>query len=60
MAEKYMMYIDGEWCESSSGEVIEVVSPVTGELIGTVPKATPEDVNKAIEAADRVKTEFKF
>lgn len=60
MAEKYMMYIDGEWCESSSGEVIEVVSPVTGELIGTVPKATPEDVNRAIEAADRVKTEFKF
>lgn len=55
-----MMYIDGEWCESSSGEVIEVVSPVTGELIGTVPKATPEDVNRAIEAADRVKTEFKF
>lgn len=54
------MYIDGEWCDSSSGETIEVISPVTGESLGTVPKATPEDVNKAIEAADREKTNFKF
>ena len=60
MAEKYQMYIDGEWCDSSTGEVIEVISPVTGELLGTVPKASQEDVNRAIEAADRVKTEFKF
>ena len=54
------MYIDGEWCDSCTGEVIEVISPVTGELLGTVPKASQEDVNRAIEAADRVKTEFKF
>lgn len=60
MAEKYQMYIDGEWCDSSSGEVIEVFSPVTGELLGTVPKATPEDVNRAVEAAHREKTNFKF
>ena len=60
MAEKYQMYIDGEWCDSSSGETIDVISPVTGELLGTVPKATPEDVNRAIEAADREKTNFKF
>jgi acyl-CoA reductase-like NAD-dependent aldehyde dehydrogenase len=60
MAEKYQMYIDGEWCDSSSKEVIEVYSPSTGELVGTVPKATPEDVNRAIEAASREKENFKF
>ena len=59
MAEKFQMYIDGEWCDSSSGEVIEVRSPATGELIGTVPKATPEDVERAIKAADREKEGFK-
>lgn len=60
MAEKYQMYIDGEWCDSSSREVIEVYSPSTGELLGTVPKATQEDVNRAIEAAHREKAKFKF
>ena len=35
MANKYQMYIDGEWCDSSTGEVIEVISPVNGELLGS-------------------------
>ena len=60
MAEKYQMYIDGEWCDSSSGETIDVISPVTGELLGTVPKATPEDVDRAVKAAHREKENFKF
>lgn len=60
MANRYQMYIDGEWCDSSSGEVIEITNPATGKLIGTVPKATPEDVDRAIRAADREKENFKF
>lgn len=60
MAKKYQMYIDGEWCDGSSGETIDVVSPVTGELLGTVPSASPEDVNRAFEAANREKENFKF
>lgn len=59
MAEKYQMYIDGEWCDSSTGEVIEVINPATGELVGTVPKASPEDVDRAIAAANREKENFK-
>lgn len=59
MAKKYQMYIDGEWCDSSTGETIDVISPVTGELLGTVPKASPEDVDRAIKAADREKENFK-
>lgn len=60
MANKYQMYIDGEWCDSSTGEVIEVISPVNGELLGTVPKASKEDVDRAIIAADRAKKDFRF
>lgn len=60
MANKYQMYINGEWCDSSTGEVIEVISPVNGELLGTVPKASKEDVERAIVAADKAMKEFRF
>lgn len=60
MAEKYQMYIDGEWCDSSTGETFEVVSPVTGEVIGIMPKASEGDVDRAIAAAHREKENFKF
>lgn len=60
MAEKYQMYIDGEWCDSSTGETFEVVSPVTGEVIGIMPKASEKDVDRAIAAAHREKENFKF
>ena len=60
MTKKYQMYIDGEWVDSSSGETIDVYSPVTGELLGTVPNAAPEDVDRAITAAHREKNIYKF
>ena len=60
MAEKYQMYIDGEWCDSSTGETFEVISPVTGEVIGIMPKASEEDVERAIKAAHREKENYKF
>ena len=34
------MYLDGEWQPSLSGETFEAVSPATGELIATCPRAT--------------------
>jgi len=46
------MYIDGEWCEASSGETFEVRSPATGEVIATLPKAGREDTRRAIDAAE--------
>jgi aldehyde dehydrogenase (NAD+) len=46
-------YIDGGWQQSSSTDVIDVVSPATGERIGGVPAATPDDVDAAAEAARR-------
>jgi len=46
-------YIDGGWRPSSSTDVIDVVSPATGERIGGVPAATTDDVDAAVEAAHR-------
>lgn len=48
----YQMHIAGEWTESESGQSFEVVSPVTGEPIGTLPSGTRADVQRAIDAAN--------
>ncbi|MED4602038.1 aldehyde dehydrogenase family protein [Paenibacillus validus] len=51
MKQHYPLFINGEFVESSSGEVIETFNPATGEVIGTVAKANREDVDKAVAAA---------
>jgi len=52
-ARHYKLLIDGQWVDSSSGEEIVVHSPVTGEILGYYPKATQEDVDRAVKAAQR-------
>ena len=47
------MLIDGELVESVSGERFDSVNPVNEELIGTVPRANADDVEKAHQAAKR-------
>src|SRR5919106_2089546 len=45
------MYIAGSWTDGVATEMIEVRSPATGESLGEVPVATPEDVDRAARAA---------
>ena len=45
------MYIAGSWVDRE--EKIEVIHPFDGSVIDTVPKASAEDIDKAIEAAER-------
>ncbi len=45
-------YINGEWLDASSGAVIEVSNPATGETIATVPELASDEVQGAIEAAN--------
>ncbi|MEU6845540.1 NAD-dependent succinate-semialdehyde dehydrogenase [Streptomyces sp. NPDC046716] len=47
------LYIGGEWRESGTEETAPVVNPATEETIGTVPLATPADLDDALEAARR-------
>ncbi len=51
MARDYGMLIDGEWVSSS--ESFDVTNPYNGELLGTVPKAGREDVNRAVRSAQK-------
>jgi len=45
------MLIDGTFVGASDGAVMENINPYNGELIGTVPKATKEDVDRAVASA---------
>ncbi len=45
------MLVAGEWVEGASGEEVPVINPATGEVVDTVPKATPADVDRAVAAA---------
>ncbi|CAD2075094.1 aldehyde dehydrogenase family protein [Phocicoccus pinnipedialis] len=45
------LYINGEWVESHSNEIIEVENPATKERFAKVPKGNEKDVDDAVEAA---------
>ncbi len=47
----YQMYINGEFKDSESGNEITVLNPSTGEVISTVPEATREEAQEAVNAA---------
>lgn len=47
------MLIAGRWTDGTSGSVAEVEDPATGERFGRIPLASPDDVNRAVEAADK-------
>lgn len=45
------MIINGKETGASDGQVIEVINPATNEVIDTIPAATKEDVDRAVEKA---------
>ena len=53
MQQDYKMYINGEWINSSSGKKIETLNPETNEVWATVPEANDEDVDFAVQSAQR-------
>lgn len=48
---KYLNFINGEWCESSSKKFASITNPANGEVLGEVIQSTKEDVDRAVEAA---------
>ena len=49
--EDVQLYIDGAWRPGRSGRWQDVVDPATGEAIGRVAHADPEDLDDALAAA---------
>jgi len=51
MAQDLRLFIAGEWTEGTGDDHYEVTSPVTGEHIYNVPKASRSDIDRAVVAA---------
>ncbi|MEK3936664.1 aldehyde dehydrogenase family protein [Sporosarcina sp. FSL W7-1349] len=47
------LFIGGEFIESASGETLDSVNPSTGEVLVSVYAADKEDVDRAVEAAEK-------
>ena len=48
---KVKNYYNGEFVESSSGDDLNVVSPIDGSLLSTVPMSTTDELNAAVASA---------
>ena len=51
MLNEFKMLINGNWL--SGKETIDVINPYNQDILGTIPKATKEDVNAAVESAQK-------
>ncbi len=45
------MFINGVAVDASDGRVVDVINPANGSVVDTVPRATKEDVDRAVNAA---------
>ena len=59
MAETLKMYLAGEWTEGTGQEHHELISPVNGEHIATVPLPSAADVDRAVAAAREAADEMR-
>jgi succinate-semialdehyde dehydrogenase/glutarate-semialdehyde dehydrogenase len=48
-----LLFINGEWTQAAAGRTLPVVSPASGDAIGTVAHAEKVDLDRALEAADK-------
>ena len=51
-------YINGEWVNSDSSELIDVINPANEEIIGQITAGTKEDINSAVDAASEAFISF--
>ena len=47
------LFIGGDWVAPEGSDTIEVISPVTEEVVGRVPEGTKADIDKAVAVARR-------
>jgi len=56
---KTQAYIDGQWCDSDSGETFEVTNPATGEVIAGCASCGTIDTRRAIDVAARAQQSWR-
>ena len=53
MYENFGQYINGKWKKSSDGGTYDVINPATEEILGKASKATEQDVEEALNSAQK-------
>ena len=53
MYERFGILVDNAWRPASSGRTLDVISPVTEEVVGVIPAGGPADADAVIESAAR-------
>ncbi len=56
--QQFKNLIDGALVEASDKAVIEVTNPYNGEVVGTVPQSTKEDVEKILASSKKAQKEW--
>lgn len=55
----YKIFIDGKWVNSESGETFESLNPANEKVLGRFQKCNKDDVEKAIDAAERAFSKWR-
>jgi len=55
--QSFQMYIDGQWTDGSHGQTMQSINPATGNAWASFACTSPEDVDRAVEAARRALNE---
>jgi 1-pyrroline dehydrogenase len=55
----YRQLIGGQSVEAASGETLDVENPANGQVIAKVPSSTGEDVDRAVDAAEKAFATWK-
>jgi alpha-ketoglutaric semialdehyde dehydrogenase len=57
---KVLNFINGEWCESSTGKYTPVLNPANGKVLAEVTQSTKEDVDRAVQAAKNAQKSWRL
>ncbi len=47
------LFIDGQWCDGASGQTLPIANPATGTTLAKLARADREDLDRALDAAER-------
>src|SRR2546429_686952 len=56
----FQNYIGSEWCDAASGETFDSVNPASGDTIGTFPRSSADDVDRAVAAAKEAYEDWRL
>ncbi len=57
---KQQVFIDGQWCDSISGDKYDVTNPATLDAIASLPYCSASDCAAAVEAADKALASWRL